>query len=54
MFSFLTKRFQQKSLDNQYTELLIESHKLTTTNPAAAAKKAAEAKQVLEKLNKFN
>lgn len=54
MFKFLTKKFQEKSLDNKYTELLIESHKLSATNPSASAKKAEEARQVLEKLNKLN
>jgi hypothetical protein len=50
MFSLFKKKSEKEKLEAQYKKLLDESYKLSHTNRTASDLKAAEANEVLKKI----
>jgi hypothetical protein len=53
MFAWFKPKSERDKLEAQYRQLLKESHALSTTNRRASDLKAAEAAQVLERLEQL-
>jgi len=50
MFGLFKKKSQKEKLESEYEKLLQESYKLSTVNRAASDAKAAEANELLQKI----
>ncbi|MCC5917612.1 MAG: Lacal_2735 family protein [Cryomorphaceae bacterium] len=50
MFGFFKKKSEKEKLEYQYKKLIQEAHALSTTNRAASDKKAAEANEIIKKI----
>ena len=53
MFGLFKKKTEKEKLQDKYKSLLEESHKLSTTNRAESDKKAAEAEELAQKIEKM-
>lgn len=53
MFGLFKKKTEKEKLQDQYKKLLEESHRLSTTNRAESDKKAAEAEELVQKIEKM-
>lgn len=54
MFNFFRKKSQIEILQEKYTRLMEEAHKLSTTNRKESDKKYAEAHDVMNKIEALN
>lgn len=53
MFGLFKKKSEKEKLQDEYKKLLKKSHELSTTNRAKSDQIAAEAEEVLQKIDKL-